>query len=136
MHGLVFKQDSLAGQFIVFASAGAVGTAAHYLVLLALVSLGKASPVMASALGFLIGLLINYLLSHHWVFRSPRPHAETVVKFVSIAMVGLGINTGLMHLAVTKVGMHYLLAQIVATSVVLLWNFMGNRFWTFSNGTG
>lgn len=127
MRGPLFRQ------FISFASAGAVGTAAHYSILLALVMAWKADAVMASALGFLAGLLVNYLLSHYWVFRSRKRHAETVFKYLAIAGVGLVLNTGLMHLAINEAGIHYLLAQIFATAVVLIWNFSGNRFWTFAD---
>jgi len=27
--------------------------------------------------------------------------------------------------------LHYLLVQVIATGLVLLWNFAGNRSWTF-----
>lgn len=127
------QRRSLIKQFLAFASAGAVGTAAHYFLLLILVMGWKADAVVASALGFLLGLSINYLLSHYWVFRSQKRHVETALKFLFIAGVGLGLNTGLMYLAVTKVGVHYLLAQLVATAVVLLWNFAGNHYWTFAD---
>lgn len=128
-------RGSLVRQFLTFASAGAVGTVAHYMLLLALVMVWKLDAVMASALGFLTGLLVNYLLSHYWVFRSSKRHAETAFKFLAIAGVGLGLNTGLMHVAIGKFGIHYLLAQVMATAVVLLWNFAGNRFWTFADET-
>ena len=133
--GLVYMRGPLVRQFLAFASAGAIGTAAHYSLLLLLVTGWQVDAVMASALGFLLGLLVNYLLSHHWVFRSARSHVETAIKFLVIAVVGLGLNTGLMYLAITEAGMHYLLAQVIATAVVLLWNFAGNRFWTFADET-
>jgi putative flippase GtrA len=129
------KTQSLASQFLAFASAGGIGTAAHYLLLLALVMGWAVNPVLASALGFLAGLLVNYLLSHHWVFRSRRRHLETAFKFLVIAGAGLALNTGLMQIAISMAGIHYLLAQVLATAVVLLWNFAGNRFWTFADET-
>lgn len=132
---LVFLRGSLIRQFLAFASAGAVGTVAHYLLLMVLVMVWKYDAVIASTLGFLLGLSVNYLLSHHWVFRSRKRYAQTAFKFFLIASVGLGLNTGLMYLAVTKIGIHYLLAQLIATAVVLLWNFAGNRFWTFADET-
>lgn len=129
------RTGSMGRQFIAYASAGAVGTVAHYFLLLVLVMLFAVNPVAASAAGFLAGLLINYLLSHHWVFSSRKRHRETAFKFLVISSAGLALNTGLMHMAFNVIGIHYLLSQLAATAVVLLWNFAGNRFWTFADET-
>lgn len=122
-------------QFASFASAGALGTIAHYLVLLGLVSIFLAHPVTASILGSLAGAMVNYLLSHHWVFHSKRKHSETLSKFVAVGGLGLVLNAAIMYVLVTIASIHYLLAQIAATGVVLFWNFLGNRFWTFADDT-
>lgn len=120
-------------QFASFASAGALGTVAHYLVLLGLVSIFSSRPVAASILGSLAGAIVNYLLSHHWIFRSERKHSETLSKFVAVGGLGLALNAAIMYLLVTIADMHYLLAQVAATGIVLFWNFLGNRFWTFAD---
>lgn len=38
-----------------------------------------------------------------------------------------------MHV-LTGMGVHYLIAQVCATGVVLFWNFIGNSVWTFGVG--
>ena len=38
-----------------------------------------------------------------------------------------------MWLLAAKLGLHYLLAQLVTTGLVLVWTFAGNRFWTFAD---
>lgn len=122
-------------QFASFASAGALGTGVHYLVLLGLVSIFLAHPVTASILGSLAGAIVNYLLSHHWVFRSNRRHSETLFKFFTIAGLGLALNAAIMYVLVMIAAIHYLLAQVAATGIALFWNFLGNRFWTFADDT-
>lgn len=125
----------IAVQFACFASAGAVGTAVHYIILLGLVHFLLASPVTASILGALAGAIVNYLLSYHWVFHSRRRHSETLSKFVATGGVGLILNAAIMYVLVTIAGIHYLSAQLAATCIVLFWNFLGNRFWTFADDT-
>lgn len=125
----------MAVQFASFASAGALGTSVHYLVLLGLVSIFLAHPVTASILGSLAGAIVNYLLSHHWVFRSKRNYSETLSKFVAVGGLGLALNAAIMYVLVTMASIHYLLAQFAATGIVLFWNFLGNRFWTFVDDT-
>ncbi|HXU94374.1 MAG TPA: GtrA family protein [Gallionella sp.] len=123
-------------QFLSFASAGAAGTVVQYVLLFLLVEWLSMHPISASILGFLSGAVVNYLLSYHWVFRSSLDHAEAISKFVAIAWVGLVLNAAIMWVLVTIAGMHYFHGQVAATGIVLFWNFLGNRFWTFANETG
>ena len=41
--------------------------------------------------------------------------------------MGLGINQLSMYLMVEKVGLHYMLAKIVSTALVTVWNFFTKR---------
>jgi len=129
-----FKKHLFA-QFFSYASAGAVGTLVQYAMLFFFVETLSMFPVTASILGSLAGATVNYLLSHHWVFRSKRKHSETLSKFVAIGGLGLVLNAAIMYILVTIASMHYLLAQVAATGIVLFWNFFGNRFWTFADDT-
>lgn len=124
---------ALFAQFASYAFAGAIGTAVHYLVLLVSVQVFMFHAVLASIEGSIAGAIVNYLLNYHWVFRSKRRHAEAVTKFLIIASAGLVLNAAIMYLMVTMAGIHYLLSQVTATGIVLLWNFLGNRLWTFAD---
>jgi putative flippase GtrA len=123
---------ALAGQFVRFAMLGAVGTAAHYAVLVAFVRLLSGDPLAGSVAGCVTGMLINYFLARRYAFRSNVPHRRALWRFVLIATAGLFLNTALMWLLVRAAGLHYLLAQVAATGTVVVWNFVPNRFWTFA----
>lgn len=118
-------------QFIGFAAAGAVGTGAHFLTLIALVQLARIDAVAASVAGSLVGAGVNYVLSYHWVFRSRKPHHRALPQFLIVAGVGFALNAAIMALLVKAIALHYLLSQVLATGAVLGWNFLANRFWTF-----
>lgn len=128
------RDMTLFRQFMRFATAGAVGTSIQYLLLFVLVESFALNAVFASSLGFLAGAAANFLLGHNWVFRSPLRYRDTVLQFAAVAGVGLLLNALLMYLAVDLIGLHYLLAQLCATGLVLIWNFLGNRMWTFAYG--
>jgi putative flippase GtrA len=118
-------------QFAKFASVGVVGTVGHYLTLTALVELFSVPVVIAATAGALVGALINYTLSRRAVFTTTRSHREALPKFLFIAAIGLGLNAlvlaGLLKLHFA----HYLVCQVIATGIVLVWNFVGNKLWTF-----
>ncbi|MBW8371826.1 MAG: GtrA family protein [Thiobacillus sp.] len=121
-------------QFSLFSLVGAVGTIAHYALLFFLVSQLTVHPVAASVAGALLGALINYILNYRFTFRSARRHREALPRFLAIAAVGLALNTALMWLLVEPLRLHYLISQLIATACVLLWNYLGNRHWTFEKG--
>jgi len=122
-------------RFITFAMVGAVGTATQYLLLILLVTFVNADAVVASALGFVAGGLVNYWLNYHVTFRSNNRHISTIWRFFVIAFIGLLLNTSLMAIATKIFILHYLIAQLTATALVLIWNYLGNSRWTFSGRT-
>jgi putative flippase GtrA len=122
-------------QFIRFAIVGGVATGIQYAILIALVQGALAGPVAASSVGFAVSAIINYALNRSITFRSSQAHAEALPKFAIVAVLGLAVNASLIWLFHIPVGLHYLLAQVLATGGTLLWNFTLNRIWTFSPRT-
>jgi putative flippase GtrA len=119
-------------QFSVFGLVGLAGTAAHYALLLLLVSGFAVYPVIASSAGAILGAFINYYLNYRFTFRSNKRHGESMPRFFTVAAIGFLLNGGLMWGATEVWRMHYLLGQILATGIVLMWNYLGNLCWTFS----
>lgn len=112
-----------------FAGAGAVGTAAHYLVLATWVHLAN-GVILGTMAGFLVGTVVNYSLNYHVTFASEQRHVAALPKFLFIAAIGFGINAALVAAGIA-LGLHYLVSQLFATVVVLGWNFLANSLWTF-----
>lgn len=123
--------DGALRQFLLFALVGGAAAVAHYGTLVALAELLAVAPVPASAAGFLVGGVVSYVLNYGHVFRSDQDHGPTAVKFVAVAAVGLGLNSAIMWSLVHGAALHYLLAQLTATGLVMLWSFAANRHWTF-----
>ncbi|MBI3561222.1 MAG: GtrA family protein [Gammaproteobacteria bacterium] len=120
-------------QFLAFATLGVIGTAAHYATLVVCVEGLKLTPLIGSTLGFMVGAIINYLLNYYLTFRSTKQHRDTLGKFMLIAAVGMGINSLIMLLALNVLMLYYLLSQVLATVLVLIWNFTINKLWTFAD---
>ena len=135
------KAAAVVTRFFKFALVGAVATAVQYLILIVVVSLWGLPAPTASTLGFVASAGLNYWLNYRFTFRqavqpaaAPRPamaHGPAVAKFAVLASVGLLINVALMK-GLTGAGWYYVAAQLLATAVVLVWNFLGNSLWTFA----
>jgi len=130
----LLKSDGPLRQFLLFAMVGAAAAVVHYGILIALAEGMAVTPVAASAAGFLAGGIVSYALNYSHVFRSERSHAPTAVKFVAVAAVGLALNSAILWALIHGATLHYLLAQVTATGLVMLWSFAANRYWTFGAG--
>jgi len=118
-------------QFIKFSGVGVVGTAVQYATLFLLVQVADVYPVVASTIGFLLGAFVNYYLNYIYTFQSSKSHFEAMPKFFSVAAIGLMLNGMIMQFCISFFSLPYIIAQLIATALVLLWNFAANRMWTF-----
>ena len=120
-------------QFFWYIVAGGIATAVHYAVLIALVELFGASAAPSAAVGALCGAAVSYLLNRRMTFAgSSAGHAQALPRFMAIALLGAVLNGVLVWLGVHQFGWHYLLAQVLATVLVLGLTFRLNRLWTFA----
>lgn len=90
--------------------------------------------VLSAALSFTIGLSVNYFLCANWVFMANRlknKYAEFTI-FGIIGIGGLFLNTFFIWLLTAQLGLHYLASKIVATILVLAWNFIAKKYILFS----
>lgn len=118
-------------QFLQFSGVGAVGTLVHYSILIALVHGLAFGAIEASSAGFMAGALTNYLLNYRYTFTSNKRHQEAMTKFFVVALLGLFFNGLIMSFCTHSLQLHYLVSQVIATGLVLLWNFTANHKWTF-----
>jgi putative flippase GtrA len=123
-------------KLIKFSAVGALGTLAHYSVLVCLVQLLSANVLVASSIGAIVGALVNYFLNYKWTFNSNKRHSEAMVKFFAVATVGFVMNGLFMALFTEALALHYLIAQVMTTGIVLFWNFLANHYWTFDRQSG
>jgi putative flippase GtrA len=121
---------SVGAQFTRFALAGGAGTACHYLVLVALVSLAGMAPGRAAFAGAVLGACVVYLLNRRYTFATSRGHAQALPRFALMAGAGAVLNGVLVGL-LSDAGMYFLLAQVLATGLILVINFIVSKLWIF-----
>ena len=92
-------------------------------------SFGENLLLLWTALAFLAGLTVTYLFSIAWVFdnRSLKSRSAEITIFALIGLAGLGLTELFMWLFTGKAGMHYLVAKIVTTVLVFIWNFTAKK---------
>ena len=92
----------------------------------------KVQKYLANAFGFLIAASSNYILNRIWTFQSHDPKVLVEYsQFMLISMIGLGINTLVLWLIVSKLRWNFYFSKLIAIGVVTLWNFIANAMITF-----
>ena len=114
-----------------YVGAGGIATASHYVTTIAAVELASVRPVIASAVGFVVGALVKYYLNYFVAFRSGERHAVAVPRFVVMLAILLGLNTLVFALLNEAFGLHYMIAQVVTTGLLIPPGYLLSRLWVF-----
>ncbi|MDO9546608.1 MAG: GtrA family protein [Pelolinea sp.] len=134
------QQESIP-QFIRFLIVGTSGTLIDFLILIILKNFGF-HTLTANAISFSAGLVNNYYWNSHWTYKDTfgKRSLDQFLKFAVVSLLGLGFNSYILFLLETPIekllgipGLGYLPAKVIATAVVLFWNYLANRKWTFNS---
>lgn len=120
-------------QIIAYVFSGGVTAVAHYALLIGLVELAGVDPVAATLAGFTLGAVVSYTLNRWLTFDATHSHAEATWRFALIALGGFLLTGILMHLFVARADLPYLPMQIVTTLIVMVFSFLGHKFFSFAD---
>jgi len=124
-------QNKHAREFVKYSIVGGVGTVIDFGVLLLLVEIFGVAVLVANTISFVLAATNNYVLNNIWKFREKNKTLRTqYAKFLLVSIVALAINTVLMKVFV-MLGMWYVSAKILIIGIVVFWNYLGNKLWTF-----
>ncbi|MDP3406787.1 GtrA family protein [Bosea sp. (in: a-proteobacteria)] len=123
-------------QLLAYVVAGGITAVAHYGVLVALVELARVDPVPATLAGFVVGAVVSYTLNRWLTFDATNSHAQATWRFGLIAAGGFALTGVLMHLFVAVWDLPYLPMQFVTTGIVMVFSFLGHKFFSFADRAG
>lgn len=114
-----------------YALVGIIGTISHISVLVLLVEDFYVDPVISSCVGFLVALMFSHILNHYWTFQSKLSFFFTFPRYVMVSLIGLTLNTTIMHITVKMLNWWYVSGQILVILIVPITNFILNQYWSF-----
>jgi putative flippase GtrA len=116
--------------FVRYTAVGAFATAVHYLLLVLCVERGGWPAYAASGFGAVVGAQVAYAGNRWITFAHRGAIGASWARFQSTALLGALLGMALVALGV-RLGLHYVLAQMLATAASLLLTFAVNRRWSF-----
>lgn len=93
----------------------------------------------AGILAFVISFAVNFFVSRRIVFdqsKCKNGAAAEIVKVLAVALIGLVLTEVLLFAGVNLLKLGRLLSKIVASAIVLVWNYLGRRFFVYRKAAG
>jgi len=141
-------------QFLKFGLVGVLNTFIDWAVFFLLTNYfiffqSQFGEVAAKIISFIAAVINSFILNSLWTFRKEfrsglsageRKTVQTIyfVRFFSVSIIGLFLNALVFYavrsttpLLFTKIQLAQLSALAIASLVVLIWNFLANKFWTY-----
>lgn len=116
--------------FLRYTAVGALATAAHYALLVLCVERGGWPAFAASGFGAVAGAQLAYVGNRWFTFAHRGAVRASWPRFQATALIGALLGMAIVALGV-RLGIHYLIAQLLATLASLVITFAINRHWTF-----
>ncbi len=126
-------------KLVKYLAVGIVGTMADWAVFALLISYTGLIYMLAMAMSYFVGMIINYGLNRRFTFNNTykKMHYQ-FASFAVIALIGLGIQealmVGLVHYLLADTGVDLLLmaSRVIATFAGFAWTFIANKKITFN----
>ena len=122
-------------QILQFGIVGGTAFLIDYAILFSLTEFAGFNYLIAGMISFSVAVVYNYILSTFWVFdiKKTRNKKKDFIIFILLSVVGLGLNQLVMWISVDKIGIYYMFAKIIATALVMVYNFITRKMFLESN---
>ena len=125
-------------RFSRFLVVGAIGTTLDFTIL-TLLKLAGIPTLIANSLSFSAGLANNFTWNRLWTFGDVQSDwRKQLAQYTLISLIGLVLNDlivlsleDVLGSLLSQPEFGYLPAKVVATGVMVFWNYFANRTWTF-----
>ena len=120
-------------KFLKFGVVGILGMAVDFFITWLCKEKLQFNKYISNSIGFIIAASSNYFFNRVWTFQSTNNQiVKEYSSFLLISIFGLGLNNLIMYVVHEKMKFNFYLAKIMATGIVVLWNFFANYFFTFN----
>jgi dolichyl-phosphate beta-glucosyltransferase len=118
--------------FIKYCVVGSLVTGVDFAVFVLCFYQFRFGSVAAKLVAFTGAVTVSYLLNRTWTFRNRnRKVAQQVSKFLTVSVVGAVLSSIGIYIQIDVLTVHPLIANGITSGLVLTWNFLANKHWTF-----
>ena len=116
-------------QVVKFGVVGVIAFVIDYSLMVLFVEVFHWNEIVSTGLSFTLSLIVNYLLSMKYVFktREGMSKSKEIIIFLITSVIGFLINILVMWIGTDILNISYLIDKLVATVVVMIWNFISKK---------
>lgn len=94
-----------------------------------LVEYARCHYLLAAAISFVVSVVVNYWMSVKYVFyvNHNSNKVKEFIWFVVFSVIGLLMTEILMKLGVGSLNWNYMVVKIIATTIVMIYNFITRK---------
>ncbi len=141
-YNIVFR-SLFSAVFLKYATVGVLGTIIDVGSLALMVTISGIDPTSSSIMyvfvtaAFLLAVINNFFLNRAWTFglKEKKNGKRQFVKFLLTSLVGLLLTNLLMLVFVQVLLLWYIFGKLITSAIILSWNFLANKYWTFRSHT-
>jgi putative flippase GtrA len=116
-------------QLVKFGTVGAVGYVINLVVYTLLLGIGAHAAALVS---FIVAAGNNYWWNRHWTFADQKgAFGRQGAKFFVVSLIALGIYQLWLLVFLDWLSLGKVVAQAISILLVLPFNFLGNKLWSF-----
>ena len=115
-------------QIIKFGIVGVIATFVDVGVLVLLKELLHLDVLVSSAISFCVSVMVNYILSMTFVFKSKNQNkVREIIIFILLSVGGLFLNQLILWIGVRFTPVYYLVVKLFALVIVPVYNFITRK---------
>lgn len=132
-HGQARRGTSASWQLIGrFVATGLMTAGLYFGLLVALVEFAQAGPGTAATIAYIIAILFNYFTQNIWTFSNEATVRRSGYRYVAVALALMIFNSAMMNGLAVRLGVNYLLSQVITAGFMVLISFVAQKTWVFS----
>ena len=138
-------------RFLRFAVVGTIGAVVDFGVFNLATNAFSVPAIWASAISFTAAVISNFIWNRYWTYPDSRskPLGSQLFQFFIVSLIGMGIRllmfalfeNGFIRIAeqvfpagsISPVSIGHNAILALAILIVMIWNFLANRYWTYND---
>jgi putative flippase GtrA len=111
-------------QIIRYIITGFGSAAIEFTLLFILRDIAKLSILAANTIALSIVFWFNFLMNRFWSFKSTGNIKKQLIMYLILFVFNLAASDIMMYIMTDKLSIQYLIAKVIATGIIVCWNFI------------
>jgi putative flippase GtrA len=110
-----------------------VNTSVFFVLFFLLFDLLHLHYLLSTTFAYIVATINSFMLNRSWTFESYGDSHKKFLKFFIVNVIAVMVNSISMFILVDIFSIHPWISQLFTICLTMCVNYVGNRFWTFTD---